>query len=74
MLTGRFAVDLTGKKGPAVLAKFGSEALSGEVCVITDNATDLPLVTAAARAFVVLRRSRHRRRWRGVRASFIELG
>lgn len=72
-LTGRYATDLTGLKEQALLEKYGSNVLSGRVCVISDNFSDRPLLERAARAYVVLHRESHRHRWNGLDATFIKV-
>lgn len=72
-LTGRYATDLTGHKEQALLEKYGPQVLSGQVCAISDNFSDRPLLERATRAYVVLHRESHRQRWHGLDATFIQV-
>ncbi|MEQ1777320.1 MAG: haloacid dehalogenase-like hydrolase [Nitrosomonas sp.] len=73
VLTGRFAVDLTGHKEQALIEKYGHAVLAGQVCVISDNFSDRPLLEKAFRAYVVLHRASYRQRWQGLDATFLEV-
>ncbi len=70
-LTGRYALDLTGRKEDALVGKCGEEVRAGVECVLTDNLTDRDLVEKARRACVVLHVPSHRARWDGVNAEFV---
>lgn len=72
VLTGRYAVDLTGRKERALTEKYGSAVLAGKMCVISDNFSDRPLLEKATRAYVVLHHPCHRQRWHGLNATFLE--
>lgn len=73
VLTGRYKTDLTGQKSQALLCKYGKEILGGQVCVFTDNFTDRALVESAAYSYIILHKSTHRERWKGVDATFLEV-
>lgn len=73
VLTGRFAVDLTGQKEQAMIRKYGHSVLTGQVCVISDNFSDRSLLEKAEKAYVVLHRASHRERWKALDATFLEL-
>ncbi len=74
VLTGRYANDLTGRKERALIEKYGESILTGQVCAISDNLSDRPLLEKAKQAYVVLHRESHRNRWQGVDATFLEVG
>jgi phosphoserine phosphatase len=74
VLTGYYAVDLTGRKEQALIEKYGPAVLAGKVCAISDNYSDRPLLEKATRAYVVLHRASHRQRWQGLDATFLEVG
>ncbi|MGJ7457444.1 haloacid dehalogenase-like hydrolase [Halomonas sp. RA08-2] len=71
VLTGRYEVDLTGKKSQALVDKYGSEVFLGKVCVFTDNYTDRSLVEDAESCYIILHDPAHRKRWDGVDATFL---
>lgn len=73
LLTGRYAIDLTGRKEQALVDKFGSGVLVGQVCAISDNFSDRPLLENADRAYVVLHRESHRKRWHGLDVIFLKV-
>jgi phosphoserine phosphatase len=73
VLTGRYAVDLTGRKEQALIEKYGQSVLAGRVCAISDNCSDRSLLEKAAQAYVVLHRASHRQRWQGLNATFFEV-
>ncbi len=73
-LTGRLSVDLTGRKECALSMLNGTPLPPGGYDMISDNFSDLSMLRAAAKATVVLRHPRHRRRWNGkLVASFLEV-
>jgi phosphoserine phosphatase len=72
VLTGRYAVDLTGSKVQALTEKYGQAVLAGQVCAISDNFSDRPLLERSARAYVVLHQESHRQRWAGIEATFLK--
>lgn len=74
ILTGRYVSDLTGRKEQALIKKYGPNVLTGQICAISDNFSDRPLLEKAARAYVVLHQESHRQRWRGLNATFLEVG
>lgn len=74
VLTGRYLVDLTGRKEQALIEKYGPEVLAGQMCAISDNYSDRPLLERAAQAYVVLHHESHRQRWQGLDATFLEVG
>lgn len=71
VLTGAYTHDLTGCKESALTVKYGANVLSGQVCVISDNLSDRPLLEKAAQACVVLHKPAHRVRWSGLAAHFL---
>ncbi|MFD2190051.1 haloacid dehalogenase-like hydrolase [Pistricoccus aurantiacus] len=71
ILTGRYATDLTGIKKEAIVKRYGKEVFDGQVCVVTDNFTDRPLMEGTAQVYIVLHDAAHRERWNGVDANFI---
>lgn len=73
VLTGRYLSDLTGRKEQALIEKYGQAILAGQVCVISDNFSDRPLLAKAAKAYVVLHADFHRQRWQGLSATFLEV-
>lgn len=73
VLTGRYARDLTGQKEQALVDKYGPNILAGQVCTISDNFSDRPLLEKSARAYVVLHRESHRQRWHGLNAKFLQV-
>lgn len=73
VLTGRYASDLTGQKEQALIEKYGHAVLAGQVCAISDNFSDRPLLEKAAQAYVVLHRESHRQRWHGLNATFLQV-
>lgn len=72
VLTGRYALDITGNKEQAVGQKYEGLLRSAPQRVISDNLSDRPLLERAAEAYVVLHRPSHRQRWAGMQAVFIE--
>lgn len=74
ILTGHYVSDLTGRKEQALIEKYGREALDGQVCAISDNFSDRPLLEKATQAYVVLHRESHRQRWQGLNATFLPVG
>ena len=74
ILTGRYVSDLTGRKEQALIEKYGHDVLAGQVCAISDNFSDRPLLEKAACAYVVLHRKSHRQRWQGLDATFLQVG
>ena len=74
ILTGRYVNDLTGRKEQALIEKYGRGVLAGQVCAISDNFSDRPLLEKAARAYVVLHSESHRQRWQGLNATFLQVG
>lgn len=73
VLTGRYQRDLTGVKQDALARKYNLNLNDSRVLMITDNLSDRPMLEAAAAAFVVLHRRAHRRRWSGMKATFLEI-
>lgn len=73
ILSGRYEMDLTGQKAQALAEKYGESLLAGTVGVMTDNASDRPLVEMASVAYIVLHDGRHRERWQGLGVHFIEI-
>jgi len=73
VLTGRYASDLTGQKELALIEKYGPNVLAGQVCAISDNFSDRPLLEKAAQAYVVVHRESHRQRWHGLKATFLQV-
>lgn len=73
VLTGRYAADLTGHKEQALTEKYGHALLAGQVCAISDNFSDRPLLEKSALAYVVLHQESHRQRWAGIDANFLEV-
>ena len=73
ILTGRYVNDLTGRKEQALIEKYGRDVLAGQVCAISDNLSDRPLLKKAAKAYVVLHRESHRQRWKGLEATFLRV-
>ncbi|MES2941755.1 MAG: haloacid dehalogenase-like hydrolase [Pseudomonadota bacterium] len=74
ILTGRYVNDLTGRKEQALIEKYGRDVLAGQVCAISDNFSDRPLLEKATQAYVVLHRESHRQRWQGLNATFLQVG
>ena len=74
ILTGLYAGDLTGRKEQALIEKYGRDVLAGQVCAISDNFSDRPLLDKAAKAYVVLHSESHRQRWQGLNATFLQVG
>ena len=74
ILTGRYVNDLTGRKEQALIVKYGRDVLAGQVCAISDNFSDRPLLAKAAKAYVVLHSESHRKRWQGLDATFLQVG
>jgi phosphoserine phosphatase len=74
ILTGRYVSDLTGRKEQALVEKYGDDVMAGQVCAISDNFSDRPLLEKAARAYVVLHSESHRQRWQGLNATFLQVG
>ncbi len=74
VLTGRFSCDLTGRKEQALVEKYGSQVLAGRVCAISDNFSDRPMLQRANCAYVVLHKEKHRQRWQGLNATFLQVG
>lgn len=70
-LTGRYLRDVTGSKIEALVGAFGEGALAGGYVAISDNFTDRDLLERAERAYVVLRQPKHRARWAGLAATFV---
>jgi phosphoserine phosphatase len=68
-LSGRIINDLTGKKH-LILNKIANKE---KVTVITDNYTDLKLLRKADFKFIVLNHRKHRLRWKGIEANYIQL-
>lgn len=73
VLTGAYAQDLTGCKESALLGKFGAGVLAGQMCAISDNLSDRPLLEKASQACVVLHKPAHRSRWAGMNATFLQV-
>lgn len=73
VLTGRYAADLTGRKEEALVEKYGQSLLAGQMCAISDNFSDRPLLEKAAQAYVVLHHESHRQRWHGLDATFLKV-
>ena len=73
ILTGLYASDLTGRKEQALIEKYGHDVLAGQVCAISDNFSDRPLLAKAAKAYVVLHSESHRQRWQGLNATFLQV-
>lgn len=73
VLTGHYVSDLTGRKEQALIEKYGPDVLAGQVCAISDNFSDRPLLEKAAQAYVVLHRESHRQRWHGLNATFLQV-
>jgi len=73
VITGRYACDLTGQKEQALIEKYGPDVLAGQVCAISDNFSDRPLLEKAAQAYVVLHSESHRQRWHGLNATFLQV-
>lgn len=71
VLTGRYERDLSGKKVEALRALFGGDIPKG-CTVITDNEADGSLLALAHARYVVLRKRRDRRHWRGTNAIFVD--
>jgi phosphoserine phosphatase len=71
VLTGRYALDITGNKEQACRKKYKVTRNSVPKLVISDNLSDRPLLEKAAEAYVVLHRPSHRQRWAGLQAVFI---
>jgi len=74
ILTGHYESDLTGCKEQALIEKYGRDVMAGQVCAISDNFTDRPLLESAAQAYVVLHSEIHRLRWQGLDATFLQVG
>jgi phosphoserine phosphatase len=74
VLTGHYASDLTGGKEQALIEKYGRNVLTGQVCAISDNFSDRPLLKGAAQSYVVLHHASHRQRWQGLNATFLDVG
>ena len=74
ILTGLYASDLTGRKEQALTEKYGHDVLAGQVCAISDNFSDRPLLEKAVKAYVVLHSESHRQRWQGLNATFLQVG
>lgn len=70
--TGRYVRDLTGCKREALEALLGPDVLR-EALVISDNFTDRSLLALAAQACVVVHKARHRARWTGLDAEYLDL-
>lgn len=73
-LTGQYVSDLTGRKEQALVEKYGIDVMTSQVCAISDNFSDRPLLEKAAQAYVVLHRESHRQRWDGLDATFLKVG
>lgn len=73
VLTGRYIVDMTGRKDAGIEEKYGICLAGGEFSFISDNVTDRPLMEEARSAFVILHKRSHRSRWSGLNATFLEL-
>lgn len=73
ILTGRYVNDLTGRKEQALIKKYGNDVLAGQVCAISDNFSDRPLLEKATQAYVVLHSKSHRQRWQGLNATFLQV-
>lgn len=71
-LVGEYKEDLTGKKYSSLQEMYGEELDSILDVVISDNFSDLSLLSKAAKPIVVLRKPSHRLRWNKFKAMFIE--
>lgn len=72
-MTGRYQEDITGHKTEALCRSFAEDWRQTGYFAISDNPTDRKLLAHAAEAWVVLRHARHRKRWAGISANFIDL-
>jgi len=71
--TGRYRKDITGEKEHAILLKYGSGRLQRGLAVITDNLSDLRLITRAKYRFVVIHKERQLARWCQLSAEYIRV-
>jgi phosphoserine phosphatase len=73
ILTGRYIIDLTGRKEAEIEDKYSGSLVDGKFRMISDNITDKCLMERAAESFVVLHKESHRARWNGLNAEILDL-
>jgi phosphoserine phosphatase len=72
VLTGRYAIDITGEKEQAIKRKYQGVLVCPPMRVISDNLSDRLLLEMADEPYVILHRPSHRHRWAGMKAVFID--
>lgn len=72
-LTGRYAIDLSGRKEDALAIKFGKDVLTKLNLVVSDNYSDLSLMVRAHEAYAVVYSERQRRRWPSGRVHILDM-
>jgi phosphoserine phosphatase len=73
ILNGSYLRNLTGQKEEAIKDKYGLSPFSGCFCVISDNFSDCALLAKANKAFVVIHKGSHRKRWQSLAPTFLEI-